>query len=72
MEPMKGWRGAGLILAAVPLLALVIGACQDPVTGLGSGEALDLNPGRMVCPPLCPPGPPGPCEGTSIPGSQGP
>lgn len=48
MEPTNRWRGAGLGLTAVPLLALVTTSCQDPVSGPGFGEAFDLNPGVYV------------------------
>ncbi len=45
---MGRWRSPGLALAAVPLLALVTAACQDSVSGPGSGEPFDLNPGVYV------------------------
>ena len=45
---MNRWRSAGLALAAVPLLALATGACQDSMSGPGSGEPFDLNPGVYV------------------------
>jgi len=35
---MNRWRGAGLALAAVPFMALVTAACEDSVSGPGSGS----------------------------------
>jgi hypothetical protein len=48
MRSMNRWRSGGVALAAVPFMALVTAACQDSLSGPGSGEPFDLNPGVYV------------------------